>query len=637
MKLKIEGGALLCESLRLALLGVSAGYVFVAFFYVSNWVSMGGALGWNPIVNNFWGVVRNLTAALFFYPAIGFVVNFVTGALTTLVTGLIGLDEERRWRVGVIVVGVIGFAILGLPFAPSWIFTRNLFAVGYAVKLVLGAGFVWVVLRWERVMTLVSRCAAFVLAGAAALWLLFVFVFQGLFSPNDSKTTVPPGPNVVIILSDAHRADVDSLYDGDVPTPNLERLAALGVAFEYCFAPSSWTVPSVTAMFTGLAPEVTGMDSFVSLLSRLHYLPEQLSAAGYRTWAMMGNPLLTPELGFSRGFDHYAIFTEYFYGQGFLDVAWSSFYNAGAFEINRILKDAFYEHTIALGPEDSLEMLHSLNPAGGDFVYIHLFDPHAPYRPPERYRPENNYEGEYKEHSGEFLKQKDDLTDEDVAQMKLLYEGEVRLVDEYLGEALDILDTRELWENTVVVFCADHGEEFAEHGMIEHFNVNLQHELTHVPLVIYWPGLFEGGGRFSQSVGLADVYVTILDGLGIEYNEKILNGRSLLRPLPEARPVFAQRCKDERHKSIRSDFVVRDEAALFVNYDGGIEELYLDYYANGENVAEDHLELVTELKELLASWHERNEELIEHYGTGGYEGTVNPAQLERLRALGYLQ
>ncbi len=621
----------------MALLGALAGYIFLVYFYISGLVATGTLQGWNPIVNGFWGVVRSLSAALFFYPVVGFVVNLFAGAFTCVITTLIGLDEERRRRVGVVVVGVVGFAVLGLHIISSWIFAQGVFTVGDVFKLILGAGFVWAALKWNNIVELVARCAGWVLAGAAVLWFAFCFIFTGIFStgkPGDIKST---GPNVVVFLSDAYRADISSHYNGSVPTPNLERLADRGVTYDYCFSPSSWTIPSVTAMFTSLAPEVSGMDSFSAIPLDLPYLPEQLSSHGYRTWCMMANPVLIPDLGFSEGFNHYGLRTEYFYGQGFLIIARSSLYNSIALGFNMLLREADYERLVNLGIEDSLEMLRSLNPAGGDFVYIHLYDPHAPYRPPERYRPVNDYDGVYKEHSVKFLDHKDELTDGDVAQLKLLYEAEVRLVDETLGRALDILDGDGLWGSTVFIFLSDHGEEFAEHGMIEHFNVNLQHELTHVPLVIYWPGLFEGGGRISQPVGLADVYVTILDGLGIEYDEKILDGRSLLRPLPEARPVFAQRCMNERHEFTHSDLVVRDEAALFVNYDDGIEELYLDYYSNRENVADENPELVAELKGLLASWHERNEELIEHYGTGGDVGPVDPAHLEQLRAVGYIQ
>jgi len=620
----------------MALLGALGGYIFLVYFYISAWAANGTLQGWNPIVNGFWGVLRNLSAALFFYPAVGLAVNLVLGALMTLVTGLIGLDEKKRRRVGVIAVGVVAFAVLGLPVFWERDHLQCIFTVGFVVNLAMGAGFVYVALRLPELVEGISRWAGWVLAGSAVLWFAFCFIFPSTFFPTDRDNRPPPGPNVVVFLSDALRADVTSLYGGQVPTPNLERLAARGVTFDRCFAPSSWTNPSVVALFTGLAPEVSGMDSVTAIPPRLHYLPEQLSRRGYRTWCMMANPLLTPELGFSRGFDHYGLQTWYFYGQGFLEHG-RSLYDSAAFGLNRILCELDYERLINLGFRASLDLLRSADSRGGDFVYLHLYDPHAPYRPLERFLPKDDYEGPYAKNSGDFLDRRDELTDEDVARLKQLYESEVRMVDEVLGRALNVLDDRGLWENTVFIFLADHGEEFREHGLVEHFQINLHHELTHVPLVVYWPGRFEGGGHFTRPVGLADVYATLADGLGVAYDETMINGRSLITSSFEERPVFAQRCMNGDGTRARSDFVVRDEAALFVNYSGGVEELYLDYYADPTNVIGDYPELAGELRELLREWHERNAALIEHYGTGGGEGPVDPAYMERLRAVGYIQ
>jgi len=636
VKTALKPGEVLREGWRSALLGALCGYLFLAYFYLSSWVTTGTPLGWNPIVNGFWGVLRNLSAALFFHPAVGFVAGLVVGALSTIVTGILHLDEDHRRTVGVVAVAVTTFAVLGLPWPLSDIFTRSHLAVGYAVNLLLGVGFVWAALRAGRAVGFISHVAGYVLSGAAFLWVLFALVFQVLFVRNDPPGPVPPGPNVVVFLCDALRADVTSLYGGQVPMPNLERLAARGVTFERCFSTSSWTIPSVVTLFTGLAPEVSGMDFVRAIPPRLPYLPEQLSRRGYRTWCMMANPLLTQGLGFNRGFDHYGLQTWRFYGQGFLERP-RSLYDIVALGLNRILFALDYERLTNLGFESSLEMLRSLDPRGGDFAFIHIYDPHAPYVPPKRFMPQDDYVGPFAESSGDFLSRADELSDEDVARLKVLYEAEVRMVDEVLGRALDVLDDRGLWENTVFIFLADHGEEFREHGLVEHFHINLQHELTHVPLVVFWPGRFEGGGKSIQPVGLADVYATILDGLGIFCDEKILNGRSLLRPLPEARPLFAQRCMDENGTSAHSDFAVRGEAALFVNYDDGVEELYVDYYSNRENVAGDNPDLVSELKALITGWHERNAELMEHYGTGGGAGAVDPAHLEQLRAVGYIQ
>jgi hypothetical protein len=300
-KIRLDG--ILRESMRMALLGALGGYVFLVLSSLSGWVDPATFRGWNLLVNNFWGVTRAISAALFFYPAVGFLVNLFAGAMTYLFTTVLGLSEERRRRVGVVVVGVVCFAVLSLRVLSTWIFTWPVFSVDDVFKLILGAGFIWAALKWDKITALIARFAGWALAGAAVLWTAFCFIFPGMFTTGKPGPPKPDAPNVVLFLSDALRADVTSLYGGQVPMPNLERLAARGVTFTDCYSPSSWTEPCVVALFTGLAPEVSGMDSFSAIPSAIPYLSEQLSRGGYRTWCMMANIILTPALGFSRGFD----------------------------------------------------------------------------------------------------------------------------------------------------------------------------------------------------------------------------------------------------------------------------------------------------------------------------------------------
>ncbi|MCK4594779.1 sulfatase-like hydrolase/transferase, partial [bacterium] len=455
MKFKIRGSDLLRETRRLALFGIFAGYVFLAFHLLSTWVIHGSPSGWDPLVSGFSGIVRNITALLFFYPAVACLANLIAGVLATLVTGFTRLDERGRFRVGVIVVAGISFALLGIPVDPGEMFVHIQTLLGYLIKLLLGAGFVWAALRWRRLGRVLSTAAGFTLGGVFLLWLLLVFAFPWNFSPGDPKDDDPPGPNILIVLSDAQRADVDSLYGGHVPTPNLERLAARGVTYENCFAPSSWTVPSVAAMFTGLAPEVSGMDGIRALPSTIEYLPKRLSEYGYRTWTSIGNSVLSRGIGFYRGFDYFAIYDWNFFGQGLLFDNWSSLYGSLTQRFCIFLNSLLHSYTGRLCPGEGLEMVRELNPAGGDFVYIHIMDPHRPYQPPERDLSNTDYEGRYREDSLGFTRRCDELTEGDIAQLKRLYEGEIRYVDEHVGRVLDILDERGLWTNTAVIFCAD--------------------------------------------------------------------------------------------------------------------------------------------------------------------------------------
>ncbi len=517
--------------------------------------------------------------------------------------------------------------------------------LGYVISLLLGAGFVWFIWRCEDLAALLSRIAGFTLAGAAVLWLVFSLLFPRFFTPTEPKSAAGSGPNVVIILSDAHRADVNSVYGGGVETPNLERLAEMGVTYERCFAPSSWTVPSVAGMFTGLTPEVTDMDAVRHLPATVAYLPEILSRAGMRTWATFANSTISTRYGMYRGFDYYSNYGERFFGQGFLEYNWGPVFLGWCFKLNRLLHNGLYFYQRRHCPEEGLEMLRALNPRGGDFVFIHLIDVHDPYVPYDHFWEDTGYGGLFRRSSREGSLGKysgDDISPAQTEQLMYLYAGEVRFVDSYIGRVLDTLEEEGVLDNTAVIFTADHGEEFNEHGHFLHGEVNLHHELTHVPLIVYWPDLFEGGGRVRRPVSLCDLYPTILDALGMDYDEVNLTALSLLAPPVPDRPVFAQRCSEIVSNLCHSDLVVKSlpdgvVATLFRNLDTGEAELYLDYYTNPQNVILEHPDLVGELEAILDEWHIRNLRLADYYGTLSLSDISDPAILENLRGIGYLQ
>jgi arylsulfatase A-like enzyme len=644
MKIKApKAKTVFSEGFRSAILGTLASFIYLAYYLAGHLVFKGSLPSWGAAGNNLGAAVRYFVGAGFLFPLVGFVFTFVAGALGSLVTQLIGLDAQRRRRTAAVITTGVVFAYLGIPVGSIELLVSPLSIAAYAVSLILGAGFVWLVWRRGRLTYLLARIGGFTLAGFAALWLVFSFLFPRFFEPPPPKSAT--GMNVVVVLSDAHRADVNSVYGGDVPTPNLERLAGMGVTYERCFAPSNWTVPSVVALFTGLVPEVSGMDAVRSMPPKLGYLPETLSEVGYRTWAVFANSTISTGFGMYRGFDYYANYGERFYGAGFLEYEWGPVILGWCFRLNWLLHNGLYYVQRRNCPEEGLEMLRSLNPAGGDFVYIHLLDAHDPYVPYDRFWEDTGYEGLFKRDSreGTLNKYSDgDITPAQTAQLKYLYSGEVRFVDEYVGRLLDTLEEEGLLDRTAVIFTADHGEEFNEHGYFLHGEVNLHHELTHVPLIVYWPGALEGGRRVPEPVSLCDIRPTILEALGLGGDEEAINGRSLLRPLPPDRLVFSQRVSEIQDNYRHSDLVVQllpdgTEAALFRNLDSGEEELYLDYPRNPRDVLRENPDLAGKLEDMLEAWHARNLEMAELYGTRAGIGPADPAIMENLRGIGYLQ
>jgi arylsulfatase A-like enzyme len=624
-----------------ACLGTAAGYLYLLFFLLAGLVEWGELPSWGSLGNTFEAALRYFSAGLFLIPLVGAVAGAVAGGLVLLVDWLLKLREEPRRALEITAVGVVCFAVLGLPLGGGSIFASWGALLRYLALLALGAGFVWAARSGERALMRVGRVCTFVLAGSALVWALFCFLLPVGFEPGGLPADEPPGPNIVVVLSDAHRADVNSAYGGRVPAPNLERLAERGVLFERCFAPSNWTIPGVIGLFSGLCPEAADSDSNRSTPPTIPMLPEELQSVGYRTWTTIANPALSMRYTLNRGWDYYALLSVRYYLQGLLEDASVSGYTRLAGGLSSVLVRLFYENYRVRTPELGLRMLEGLNPAGGDFVYIHLNDPHTPYRPYERYRPAGPERvGRYRYDTWEHDLTKNDLSDltpEEIRRIRELYEGEVRFSDEYLGLVLDVMDERDLWGDTVLVFCADHGEEFGEHGSFTHGHTNLHHELTHVPLVVYWPGVFEGGERVAAPVSLLDFYPTVHELLYLPYEPEFFNGRPLSLSPDPGRAIFAQRYPNKPGELRRSDFVVLGEAALYVDYTTGTEELYLDYHSRPVDVSAEHPALVDELRGLLEDFHAANAELQTRYGTALGEAPVNPAMLENLRAIGYIQ
>ncbi|HLE85671.1 MAG TPA: sulfatase, partial [Thermoanaerobaculia bacterium] len=356
----------------------------------------------------------------------------------------------------------------------------------------------------------------------------------------------PERPNLLILVSDALRADALSCYGGRAATPNLCRLAERGVLFEHAFANAPWTLPSSISMFTGrpsgwyrrvAGPEELepgGRSYRVPDEERL--LGEVLADLGYRAQVHLENPVARQAKAF----------------QGF---ARASLAEARR---DRVLREVAPE--IGFRPRDGrylrilwlLDLLSS--PPAGRFAAVHwIDDPHAPYEPPPGLLPEAAPAGlprpvAYYAGLGHHLrprrglrKLRDEapgLTPEELAFVERLYLLEVESVDQRLGYVLRALERSGLAEETLVVFTADHGEAFGEHGEFLH-GVSLYNELVRVPLILAGPGIARGH-RVAGPVSHLDLLPTLadlmrLEGLGPFAGESL---RPQLEGRAEGRPRF---------------------------------------------------------------------------------------------------
>ncbi len=318
-----------------------------------------------------------------------------------------------------------------------------------------------------------------------------------------AKKKPGPPPNIIILLVDALRPDHLSCYNYHRPTsPFIDRLASEGTRFTNAFVHSTHTMPSTACLFTGAVPPLNGLRSYGKILDesgklvsdrlspQVATLAELLRGAGYRTAGFIANGLLREDLGFKRGFDVY-----------------------------QTSKGGRAEKLNA----DALAWLESPD-AGPFFCYMHYWDVHSPYRPPEP------YSSRYGPQEGELVID-NGIPKEPVSEQDLLfnigqYDGTINFIDDELSKFWGMLEERALLDNTLVVILADHGEEFMEHGGFGH-GTSLYDEVVHIPLIFWYPGVIPPGVVRNEMVSHSDIFPTLASFAGAPVKGLTLSGFDL--------------------------------------------------------------------------------------------------------------
>ena len=273
--------------------------------------------------------------------------------------------------------------------------------------------------------------------------------------------------NVLLITVDTLRADRLRCYGSKtVKTPGMDALAAQGVLFEETVTPVPLTLPAHASILTGFYPVEHGArdNGYYKLPKGFQTLPKVLNEAGYYTAAFVSSSVLNAHYGLDQGFDLYVDLSS-------PSKRTSIFYNL-EISANEVTEDA-----ISLLNNDLKKPF---------FLWVHYFDPHAPYQPPEPYL--SNYNNPY--------------------------DGEVAFVDNQIGILINELKKRGLKKNTLVILTSDHGEGLGEHNERRH-GLFLYHTTLKVPLIMSGPGLPDGK-RIKSLASLLDITPTLLSYLGID-------------------------------------------------------------------------------------------------------------------------
>ncbi|MGH9540146.1 MAG: sulfatase-like hydrolase/transferase [Terriglobales bacterium] len=406
-------------------------------------------------------------------------------------------------------------------------------------------------------------------------------------------------PNIILITVDTTRADrMGFLGCKKGLTPNLDTLARQGVVFEKAYSQAPLTPVSHATIFTGTYPQFHTVTDFGHALpALLPYVPEILNKSGYHTAAFIGSLILDPKANMAPGFD-----------RGF------DFFDAG-FHAKRGPNESRYAsverragdvvgHAIAW-------MKMNQNRQAPFFIWIHLYDPHAPYDPPAPFD----------------------------TRFTNPYDGEVAYADSSLGKLFSYLRQRGLYDRALIAMMSDHGESLGAHGESMH-GIFLYDETIRVPLVFKLPGELLAGRRVEGRVRLVDVAPTLLSMLSLPL-PPTFQGESLVPMMkaPKAPgkaapdlPAYAE--TDYPHRafgwsSLRS---MRSGKYLFVRapkrelYDQSRDrDAKQNLAANSPAVADTLQAQLDQFRDRTSSYHEKAEPAV-----------LSSEQSENLSALGYV-
>ncbi|HZZ15468.1 MAG TPA: sulfatase-like hydrolase/transferase [Candidatus Sulfotelmatobacter sp.] len=420
---------------------------------------------------------------------------------------------------------------------------------------------------------------------SVSLWTArFLFACFGVLATAAAKPA--PTINVVVITIDTLRPDHLGCYGYKlIKTPNIDALASESVRFLRAYTPVPVTLPAHTVIFTGTYPTLSGMHDFSGnkLNPNQPTLAAVLKHQGYVTGAVIGSAVLDSRFGLNRGFDFYY----------------------DHFDFNR-LQESNLEEMERPGNVVANLALDWLgkNYHSKFFLWMHLYDPHYPYRPPAP------YSEQYKDRP---------------------YDGEIAFADAQVGRLIAFLKTKDLYRNTMIVLSGDHGESLGEHGEQTH-GFFIYNATLHVPVIIHLPQN-RSAKTVSDLVSLADLMPTILADLKVDVPAQV-QGRSLLPLMTvqnDSRSLYAETFLPRLHFNWSELRSVETENYQFI--DAPKPELYdlskdpgetLNLYPEKKAVAD---ELRARLNKLIHQYS-ADQELAEKTG-------LDPALMERLKSLGY--
>jgi len=438
--------------------------------------------------------------------------------------------------------------------------------------------------------------------------------------------------NVILICLDTLRADHLGCYGYPRKTsPNIDSLTADSSVFFNAYASSPWTLPSHVSLFTslsGVQHQVYYHDDKMD--PSLVTLADILRKNQFFCPAFTGGGFVSPEYGFSKGFD------VYYTGEG-----------------------GVYYHNSAQLVYQIVSRWLERNGDKNFFIFIHTYQPHNPYACPYPYKTMFLDEKPKWRHldlsgylggKGEIYRE---LPEKERQNIIGLYDGEIRYSDERLIKPLlEKLKEMNLYDQTMVIFTSDHGEEFFDHGSWLH-GQSLYDESLKIPLIIKFPESKFAGKRIQSIVRLIDIMPTILDELGIDFSDYEFEGESLIPLLKKedsqdrifladiGNNVLNSHVPQKiainfgKYKLILNKQFSRKDLSFFISPPPSLAAVELYDLAQDphekRNIAAENRDLVAQLTKKIEEIHQKARK------RKGEKARINEELQKELKALGYIR
>jgi len=409
-------------------------------------------------------------------------------------------------------------------------------------------------------------------------------------SSHGTSAKAPPKTDVLLITIDTLRADHIGVYGYKrAETPTIDGLARSGLLFEHAYSQVPLTLASHTSLLTGTYPFHNGVQDFtgIPLSPNIRSVAQALEAQGYDTAAVVSSYVLDRSWGLDRGFK---LYYDVFKGSSFLEN-----------------DPGLVERKAGDSVDQALKWLRRPR-SKPFFLWLHLYDPHSGYNPPEPFR-------------SRFA--------------DAPYDGEIAYADHELGRLIAYLRQRGLYDRMLIIVASDHGESLGEHGEKEH-GFFVYHSTLHVPLAVK-PPLVSGfkPHAVSDPVPIMGIAPTILSTLKLhDPIERQFETESLLATKSsDAAPVYSESFYSFSSFGWSPVRTVNNRSYQFM--EAPKPELY-----DLRNDPEQKRNLIAELPAISSVLSEQLKSLVARYlpkdSPSNSASQLDEAAIEKLRALGYM-